>query len=301
MASEPREHANQLPLYNRSSDRDIYDCPGRWLLSYLEDPVLPDAGWFILGDVIHKTIEQAVLDDLTLEDAVELFELDFEMAVALSERQRGPVMWSSKRDYDGCVAVGVEALRRWYNVVHPDGAERIRILDEYQWPPHVEVTMLVPPSLETGRRGIRTEADAVFVGKRKGMPNLIVDWKTGSKAHANETQLHFYYWAGVLSGKVTDKGFRGGFVHLGAGKEAKWQEAGKYPGDLNMKAMAEAVTAMKDTIREGNVMFRRDWWCGSCRAREVCPVEGSGDIVSIRSRATQAEWIEEPIEGWENT
>lgn len=303
MASEPRTSTAQLPLYSRASDRDIFDCPGKWVLNYLEEDRLPETGWFMMGDTVHQTIEAIVLEDMTLEDAEYYYAAEWDATLGLAKLRDvdPPIIWSSKRDEATTHDIGLEAVRRWFDHVHPTGTDRLPVFEDYEWPPRVEVLLSVEPGprLEAPLQGIRTEADAIFLPKRKRTPAMIVDWKTGSRAHASETQLHLYFYAARLAGELPwNSEFRGGFVHLGAGKEAKWQEAGAYPGDLNMKAMFDATTALKGTMKAGDVMFRRDWWCGTCRAREVCPVEGTGDIVKIRRQVMDAEWITSPVHGW---
>jgi hypothetical protein len=295
MADEPRQHKNQLPLYSRASDvRDLADCPGKWALSYLYSPELPEMGWFILGDAVHFTIEAAIIDKLSEEEALAEYQVRFVKRIMDAE---GPIQWSSRRDQAQSKATGEAAISTWFKMTQ--GPDRDPILNGYEEYPQPEVLLSVSKGKfgEVPAYAIRTEADAIYPpawGSIRESP-LIVDWKTGSKAHAKSLQLHLYYYAGRKAGIIPDyASFHGAFFHLAQGKV---QKADPYPGDDVIEAMIQYVEGMKGLMRDGKVLFRPDWWCNTCRAKSVCPIEGQGNLEEVQRKLKKAQWLQEPIDG----
>lgn len=265
MGSTPRQHLYQIPMPTRSTEASS-ECFGRLALSWFREDEQTPASYFILGDVLHRAIEQTIRLDWDLDQAITWMMEEF-------ERQPKEGLESSARGFDSMPVDAKRMMANWFLRVHPDSSKRMSIYDEYQWPPVVEV----PFQRYVGTNfPIWGSADTVFEAKPDGVPvdakgyYLVVDWKSGTGKVKSDFQLDFYrFGLGIPNA-------RAGFHHLDRVREfAVFQEAHDYPGDEVMREAVRRVEVQKIDLLDGRMpKFSPDWYCNYCPVQAVCPVDG---------------------------
>lgn len=291
-----------IPLYSRSSDiRNLAlgaGCQASSALSWLYQDELPDTVWFQLGTAAHAAIEDSILENLNKADTIGagLTYLTMEKAAATN----GTIESASKRAKRSIATQKddlINIVGQWWDDVHPDSEHRKPIFDLYQWPPKVEHEIQLH---ETDQLSLYTTVDAIFKAKPGEAPFgeevAIVDWKTGSKAHSNETQLQVYAYGGRKEGWFPDDATSVGFFWHAASSKA--QRVYGYVGDQIVEKWIKDTHRAKQAMLEDKApRFVQDWWCGTCQARDMCPVQnpkGGKTLEEIGISITEATLLTEP-------
>lgn len=287
----------QVPLYNRSSDiTGFNECEMKWWLNHLYAEDRPDAVWFFLGTAIHHGIEQAILENLSQEDATFEALVEYQRLRMESKRAGRELLESPSKRSRRSIDTAEDDIRRmigkWFDNVHPDGKDRIDYFNDLEWPPiKVEHTInVVDPA--TGIP-LNTQVDTVFQHAIHDYVRPIVDWKSGATSgNAKDLQLWTYQYGGRLEGWIDERQeYPGFFVHLDFGK---LQHVSAYPGDEVMAQWMRQTTARKEATLNGFPLPYKDWWCNYCPARPHCPQEGEGSWESLTDKLDQVEWVEFP-------
>lgn len=290
----------KLPLYARSSDiRTLalgQGCEGQWLLSNLLDDELPTTTWFALGTALHEGYELAIDGDLSTKEELEAYVrgeiravLDTEQNILESAAKR------PKRTKDTMLSDGKRMAGKWWDDVHPDSDDRAKVFDRYEWPPKTEHNIAV--ETEAGH-WLYTQVDAIFKGKKGeatfGMDTPIVDWKTGSTAKAAVEQLETYAYGGLIEDWFAeDQATIGFFWHV---DHSKAQDVNYYSGKEQVELWIKRTYNVKEEIlNDKQPVYRRDWWCGYCRARSICPAYGGSlSHTDVGNMVEEAIVIEHP-------
>lgn len=296
MSETVRKHVLQIPLYSRASDiTGLHECGTKYLLNHIKADVLPETGWFALGDAEHKAIEMAIKDDLDYDAAKKV---GIRLLIERLLETEKDVMWSqssrAKRTEDTVFEDFKVMLEHWFEDVHPDSPNRMPIYNEYHWPPTVEHVFIAPPA-GAHEELFRSEVDAIFKPKGRGKrPYAIVDWKSGSTAKAKDMQIWAYHYglrgAGDKAYYGKDDSVVGWFHHMHA---RKLQQVAPYPGDTFVQRQLQWVETQK---KAGLWTAMPDWWCDYCRAKDFCPVFNTDAQSGIDSLLPQVEWIKQPQE-----
>lgn len=270
MGATPREHVGQIPLPTRNSEAGA-ECFGRVVLSYLREDDAKPATFFILGDVLHRVIEDTILQDLTEEqtqDAAVLL-LDYELGGL------GPadVLQSSQRGLDTIYGDAERMIRNWFRFVHPDGDKRHPIYERYQWPPTVEH--------EFYREDLATypvwgSVDAIFEAKVEEAINydtgnglLVIDWKSGVKRPGSNFQLDYYRFG--LQWPEAEAAYH----MLDRVQERSIIVPAANPDFTAVKRAIAQAEGQKEAVLDGEMPeFRPDWYCNFCPVQHICPAGG---------------------------
>lgn len=256
MAETPRNSFHELPMFTRASDLQV-DCWARWFLSHYETDQLPDAGFYILGTVFHEVIEEAILNDRTDADTLEIGHNRLDNYLGDGDN----IIWSKKRNADTVHDDLTMLINNWFDDVHPDSAERMPVYRKYQWPPLVEYPIEYHGA---GKHGLFTTPDAIFKHKT-GRFSAVVDWKTGATAKADPIQLQTYSYALRAEGFNIERAW---FHHTAF---RKTQEIEWFPPDAYIEERIRDVEITKETQL---FVPKPDWYCDYCRAQSICPVVG---------------------------
>jgi len=265
-----------IPLYSRSSDiRNLAlnnGCEASSLLSWLFQDELPNTVWFILGTACHEAIEECILEDLDLDEMLAAGVMNLKMGFVESTEVIESASKRSKRSIETAEGDLIRMLTKWYHSVHPDGNNRNKIFDKYQWPPKVEHEIALH---DTDATALYTTVDAIFTGNDTapfGEEVMIVDWKTGSTSKAAPSQLQVYAYGGRKEGwfPKDQTGFVGMFWHL---DHDKAQFVDGYIGDeVVTQWIARTYDAKQDIITAKIPVYAPDWYCPYCQAKDICPV-----------------------------
>lgn len=298
MAETRRKHHLEIPAYFRTSDsKAMKQCQLQWFLSYYHQPELPDATYFLFGDVEHTVIEACITDGIDLDTALWMAEIELRQGW----KDLGTNGWvsTSKRpeDIDVLVEEAVRGITQWWNEVHPSSPDQHFSYRGFDWPPRAEYIVRVEAGVFGNRYPIRSEIDTIFTD---GEAFTLVDWKSGATAKADPIQLWMYHFELMYDERADwyppGTPFNGWFHHILGGKYGgKIQEVGEYPGDEAMIHNVRWVEEQKNLgRRELDAAFppTPDWWCNTCRAKDFCPVfGGSLNMVDMLESVT---WLEEP-------
>ena len=286
-----------VPLYVRSSDiTGFKECEMKWWLNHLYAEERDDAIWFLLGTAVHSGIEQAITDELDVDEARHAAWLDYQIMASDGRRQgRGMIeQRQTARTKRGIATVEADIHRmvgKWFDNVHPDGKERIDYFDELEWPPiMVEKVISTPTPVGVW---LHTTVDAVFQHGTHEYVRPIVDWKSGATAgKAKDLQLWTYQYGGRLEGWIDEaQKYPGVFVHLDHGK---LQHVSEYPGDATMARWVYTTRMRKaQTLVDLPLPFK-DWWCNYCPVRPFCPQEGEGTWDDVQQRMNKVTWVDNP-------
>ena len=248
-------------------------CPGRWVLTNFYEAEQAEASFFILGTLLHQTIEAVINCDIDEDWAMRYFNEALLRELERVDASPARRIESSKRGFDTLREDGERMLRNWFRSVHPDSAKRHPIYDDYQWPPRTEMGF----SRDVGTQyPIWGSIDALFVNNITGMA-AFVDWKSGTSRQRSSDQLHFYMFGHpILGGRV------GWFHHLDKVRNsAVIQMADPYPGDDVVRQRILETEAAKERIVAGHMPeFNPSFLCNWCPVQHLCPVDGD-----IRNRA----------------
>lgn len=298
MGDTKRKSDLEIPLYFRTSDsKALKGCQLQWFLAYYYGSEIPDATYFLFGNSIHTTIEAAVTQELTLDEA--LFYVEAEIMTGFKEGGKNGWISTSRRPEDPAVLVeeAQRGVTNWFTEVHPTSDDQHFSYSAYEWPPVVEHIVTV----EAGTAGItypiRSEIDAVFFSKAGP---AVVDWKSGATAKADPIQLWMYHWElkndQTIDWYPEDTRFTGWFHHTNAGKYGgKIQDVDPYPGD-------QAIEHNIRWVEEQKLLAQRapgaafppspDWWCNTCRVKDKCPVFGAS--LDLEKLIESVDWLTEP-------
>lgn len=282
-----------IPLWSRASDiRTLalgQGCEGQWYLSHLYRGELPDAVWFILGTAIHTAIEETILHDYTLDEAIEIAHTDRRMMMHDAEAN-GIIQQTSARAKRGLHTIEDDInrmVKKWWDDVHPSSPSRLPVYNDYDWPPTVEYVIDV--GIDETR--LITTVDAIFRGSQKfGEGTLVVDWKSGSTKKSHPSQIQTYAYGLKAEGLFdpTAQLVIGAFHHI---DHSTLQFEYDYWGDEIVESWIRNTNLTKS---HKDITFNPDWWCGYCTARAKCPVMGDGDMQDIKIRLGKANRLVEP-------
>jgi len=273
-------------MWSRSSDiRTLAlgaGCELSLFLSWLYEQ--KPTTWFIRGSAVHAAIEAAITYDLGMTEAVD--EAGYFIHRALRAAQaEGQEVLIAPRSCTTTATLLPEAatlIGTWFRSVHPDSPQRMAAYSQYDWPPIVEHQIRLSGS------ALYTTIDARFSGGPESRPVAIVDWKTGSKAYAPESQLQTYTFGGRREGWFPeDQETIGWFHHLKADK-LQWAE--QYWGDAVVMAWLDATVARKIAVT-GSLMpvANPGPLCFTCPVRWACPIKGQGDWADLGHRIAVAQ------------
>lgn len=267
---------NSIPLYTRSSDRSIGDCPAQWHIANqgIEENT---ASWFELGTALHYTIEQAILEELTLRRAQNRAWKNVKARIKEYE-DIAPMLWSPNRPKEELEEISKRLITSWWNDwMAPEATTDLG--RPVTWPPQLEVFITIPPDLmPTGLAGMRTQVDAMFKCRQcKGQ--VLVDWKTGRTRRSDPTQLQIYRYGLELLGERFCKcnpafGF---FYHL---EHEKLQPVEEYDAD----EVIWVITDSQRTKKETPIQAIPSWKCDWCVGRSVCPAWQEDDADAEAAR-----------------
>ena len=244
-------------------------CPGRWTLTNFYEAEQAEASFFILGSLLHATIEVAINMDLDEDWALQHYGAALDAELERVDASPARRIESSKRGFDTLREDGERMLRNWYRSVHPDSAKRHPIYGNYSWPPRTEVGFIAqPPDTSYAVWG---SIDALFTQADDGPPYAVVDWKSGSSRQRSSDQLHFYLY-GIDSQVVEDAWFH----HLDKVRNsAIVQMADPYPGDEVVRQRILETEAAKERIVAGHMpQFNPGFLCNYCPVQQFCPADG---------------------------
>ena len=287
-------------MATRSTDVALLQqCPGRWTLTNFYEDSQAEASFFILGSLLHATIEVAINMDLDQDWALqhygaaldaELERIQCSFCSGIGGFQ-GPVdnmdidfcpscggtgyakriIESSKRGFDTLREDGERMLRNWFRSVHPDSAKRHPIYDDYEWPPKTEVPFLRRATRAGTKYPVWGKIDALFI-RRGGVgasAGGMVDWKSGTSRQRSDDQLDHYRFG---SRWYVDAWFH----HLDKVRNsAVIQMADPYPGDEVIRQRILETEAAKERIVAGHMPdFNPGFLCNYCPVQQFCPVDG---------------------------
>jgi hypothetical protein len=263
MGATPRDRLTQIPMPTRSTEAGG-DCYGRTVLSYLRADEQRPASFFILGDILHRTIEYTINNDLDLDDT--LIRLDLELAYQLGEMRDKIVVEGLNRNMESMPEDGERMITNWFAHVHPDSDKRHPFYDDFHWPPSTEVPFH-NDNLGT-RFPVWGSIDALFVGKSG--PGALVDWKSSVKRPDSNFQLDYYRFGAEL------QDHRAAFHMLDrVRKQSIVLEAGPFPGEQEIReAISLTERAKQFTVAGQMPKFSPGWQCGYCTVQHICPVDG---------------------------
>ena len=257
-------------MATRSTDVSMMgQCPGRWVLTNFYEAEQAEASFFILGTLLHQTIEAVINCDIDEDWAMRYFNEALLRELERVDASPARRIESSKRGFDTLREDGERMLRNWFRSVHPDSAKRHPIYDDYEWPPRTEVGFDRPP--QGHRYPAWGSMDALFL-RRGGVgagTGAIVDWKSGTSKQRSFDQLDFYRFG---SGWHVDAWFH----HLDKVRNsAIIQMADPYPGDEVVRQRILETEAIKERIVNGEMPeFNPDWYCNYCPVQQFCPADG---------------------------
>lgn len=274
MGQTPRQRLTQIPLPTRSSEASS-ECFGRVVLSYLREDDQADASFFILGNILHRIIEDTINNDWDLDGAKSEMVDWIEQAHSDIGSGEYVKIESSQRGFDSMYDDADRMITNWFNHVHPDGEKRHPVYDEYTWPPQTELEFY---RTDLGTRyPVWGSIDAVFHGKDKlqweqgrGANVMIVDWKSGVKRPDSDMQLNFYrFGTGWVDAPA--------HYHMldRVQKRSIVVEADPYQDSAEVKRAISLTERRKDAILRGYFpKFTPGWYCGYCPVQHVCPADG---------------------------
>jgi len=285
-----------IPLYTRSSDRSIADCPAQWHIANqgIEENT---ASWFELGTALHTTIEEVIEENLTLRRARNRAWKNVASRIAEYENIK-PMLWSPNRPKEELEEISKRLISNFYHdwqmgVIADKNA---RIIPWVVWPPRMETFItLRPDQTPEGVAGIKTQADALFMCNRcKG--TIVVDWKTGRTRRSDPLQLQTYRYGLEGMGErfcaCKDRGW-GYFYHL---EHRKVQQVDEYaPNEVEWM-----IASSQRTKKDEPIVAIPSWKCDWCVGRSVCPIwkVDSADAevaqVTLDLNRSRYEWIADP-------
>lgn len=268
MGKTPRTNLTQLPMPTRSTEAST-ECFGRVVLSYLREDDQADASFFVLGDILHQVIEDAIKFDRDLIDALNEAGSMIDEAHTLIGGSEHVKIESTQRGFGTMHDDADRMIRNWFNHVHPDSDKRHPIYDDYEWPPRTEVPFIRDAGTKYPIWG---SVDTIFTPKFESdvSRRMIVDWKSGVKRPDSDFQLNFYRF-GTQDTEAT------AHYHMldRVQKRSIVVEAEEYPGDAQVLDAIRLTERRKDAIVKGYYpKFRPDWYCGYCPVQHVCPADG---------------------------
>lgn len=278
---------NEVPLYIRSTDiTSLAECQLKWWLSHLFRDEAPGTVWFALGTAIHAAIEQHLLHDIKLDEAVAYANL-----VYLEETYGKEVMESpSTRAKRSAATVEADIQRMMEKYYTWREADFCWLADK-----KLEKVEHIATADYNGLQ-LRTQIDSVWSDDRGFMH--IVDWKSGGTAgKAKNLQLWFYQYIGRREGWMPkEQRYPGVFVHLDFLDGQKGiQYAGEYPGDVMMERWIQTTIDQKLMSKTNGPLPREDWWCNYCQVAQFCPTQDN-DVeyeADVMTRVEDSVWLNE--------
>ena len=240
-------------------------CPGRFVLTCFYEQEQAEASFFILGSLLHSSIECSIVFDLDLDGALRHYNAALDAELERVDASPARRIESSKRGFDTLREDGERMLGNWFRSVHPDSAKRHPIYDDYEWPPVTELEWQWHQRTGYPAWG---SADAVFSNDNH---DAVVDWKSGTSKQRNSDQLHFYMYG--LGSRMVERGW---FHHLDKVRNsAVIQMADPYPGDEVIRQRILETEAAKERIVAGHMPdFNPGFLCNYCPVQQFCPVDG---------------------------
>ena len=271
MAATPRPHRFSIPMATRSTDVSMMgQCPGRFVLTCFYEQEQAEASFFILGSLLHSSIECSIVFDLDLDGALRHYNAALDAELERVDASPARRIESSKRGFDTLREDGERMLGNWFRSVHPDSAKRHPIYDDYEWPPRTEVPFMFPASLAGTKYPVWGSVDAIFKAKTS-VEHALVDWKSGTSRQRTDDQLHFYEF-GLSTLEIQAAWFH----HLDKVRNsAVIQEVGPWPGSAAIRQRILETEAAKERIVAGHMPeFNPSFLCPWCPVQQFCPADG---------------------------